>query len=91
MYHQIPNWSVVLVVFVWSLIWAVFDATEDFFAMLIDAKMYRNDAEFSDRQAWANSADPDQTAPRGAPRGIVWSGSTLFAVPSASFSRITLW
>ena len=26
----------------------------------------RNDPEFSDRQAWANSADPDQTAPRGA-------------------------
>ena len=29
-----------------------------------------------DRYAWANSADPDQTAPRGA----VWSGSTLFAI-----------
>ena len=28
--------------------------------------------KFSDRYAWANSADPDQTAPRGA----VWSGST---------------
>ena len=28
--------------------------------------MYRNDPKFSDRQAWANSADPDQTAPRGA-------------------------
>ena len=25
---------------------------------------YRNDPKFSDRQAWANSADPDQTAPR---------------------------
>ena len=25
-----------------------------------------NDPKFSDRQAWANSADPDQTAPRGA-------------------------
>ena len=32
-------------------------------------------------------ADPDQTAPRGA----VWSGSTLFAIPSASFGLITLW
>ena len=42
-------------------------------------KWYRNDPKFSDTQAWANSADPDQTAPRGA----VWSGSTLFAVPSA--------
>ena len=27
---------------------------------------YRNDLKFSDRYAWANSADPDQTAPRGA-------------------------
>ena len=27
---------------------------------------YRNDPKFSDRSAWANSADPDQTAPRGA-------------------------
>ena len=28
--------------------------------------MYRNDPKFSDRYAWANSADPDQTAPEGA-------------------------
>ena len=38
---------------------------------------YRNDPKFSDRQAWANSVDPDQ-------RGAVCSGSTLFAIPSAS-------
>ena len=25
--------------------------------------MYRNDPKFSDRQVWANSVDPDQTAP----------------------------
>ena len=30
---------------------------------------YRNDPKFPDRQIWANSADPDQTAP--APRGAV--------------------
>ena len=48
--------------------------------------MYPNDPKFSDRYAWVNSADPDQTAPRGA----VWSGSTLFAIPSASFGLITL-
>ena len=47
---------------------------------------YRNVPKFSDRQVWTNSADPDQTAPRGA----VWSGSTLFAIPSASFGCITL-
>ena len=28
--------------------------------------IYRNDPKISDRYAWANSADPDQTAPRGA-------------------------
>ena len=27
---------------------------------------YHNVPKFSDRQYWANSADPDQTAPRGA-------------------------
>ena len=27
---------------------------------------YRNGPKFSERYAWANSADPDQTAPRGA-------------------------
>ena len=32
----------------------------------------------SDKMAYANSVDPDQTAPEGA----VWSGSTLFAIPS---------
>ena len=48
---------------------------------------YRNDPKFSDRLIWTNSADPDQTAPRGA----VWSGSTLFAIPAASFGCITHW
>ena len=42
---------------------------------------HRNDPMFLDRLVWANSADPDQTAPRGA----VSSGSSLFAVPFASF------
>ena len=45
---------------------------------------YRNDPKFLDRQVWANSLDPDHTAP------TVWSGSTLFAIPSASFGCITL-
>ena len=42
---------------------------------------YRNDPEFSDRQVWANSADPDQTADQ----------RLDFAIPSVSFERITLW
>ena len=50
-------------------------------------KVYRDFPKFSDRQVWANSADPDQTAPKGA----VWSGSKLFAIPSVSFGLITLW
>ena len=49
-----------------------------------DSKKYRIDPKFSDRYAWANSADPDQTSPR------VWSESTLFAILSASFGLITL-
>ena len=40
-----------------------------------------NGPKFSDR----NSVDLDQTAPRG----TVWSRSTLFAIPSASFGHIT--
>ena len=31
-----------------------------------DQRVYRNDPKFSDRKVWSNSADPDQTAPRGA-------------------------
>ena len=34
----------------------------------------------ADKMAYANSADPDQTAPKGA----VWSGSILFAIPLSS-------
>ena len=34
-----------------------------------------NGPKFPDRQALANSADPDQTAPRGS------GSSTLFAIP----------
>ena len=40
---------------------------------------YHIDLKFSDRQVWANSVDPDQTAPEVCP------GSTLFAILSASF------
>ena len=33
----------------------------------------------ADKMAYADSADPDQTAPSRA----VWSGSTLFAIPQS--------
>ena len=39
----------------------------------------RNNPKFSDRYVKANSAEPDQTAPRGG------SGSSLFAIPFAYF------
>ena len=39
---------------------------------------YHNDPKFSDRYAWANRVDPDQTAP------------TLFAILSASFGLFAL-
>ena len=54
--------------------------TNDTMFLMIRLKMYRNDPKFSDRYAWANIADPAQAAPTGAVR----SGSTLFAIPSAS-------
>ena len=41
---------------------------------------YSNDPKFLDRQISANIVDPDQC-----------SGSTLFAILSASFGHITLW
>ena len=47
---------------------------------------YRNVPKFSDRRAWTNSIDPDQML-----LGAVWSGSTPFAILSASFGLITLW
>ena len=36
-----------------------------------------SNTKVSDKMTYANSADPDQTAPEGA----VWSGSPLFAIP----------
>ena len=50
-------------------------------------RSYCKDPKFSDKHAEANSADPDQTAPRGA----VWSGSSLFAIPFAPFWGIAPW
>ena len=37
----------------------------------------------SDKMAYANSLDPDRTAPKGA----VWSGSRLFAIPPSSLGN----
>ena len=45
---------------------------------------YGNGSQFLDRQIWANSVDPSQTAPQWA----VWSGSTLLAILSATFGHL---
>ena len=42
-----------------------------------------SNTKVSDIIAYANSADPDQTAPEGA----VWSGSSLFAIPLSSWRK----
>ena len=34
--------------------------------VMISFTFYRNDPKFLDSQVWANSADPEQTASRGA-------------------------
>ena len=48
---------------------------------------YPNVPKFSDRWVWANSVDSNQIAPRVA----VWSGSTLFVIPSAAFGHMFIW
>ena len=46
--------------------------------------VYRNEPKFSDSLVWANYEDSDQIAAEGA----AWSGSTVFAILSASFGHI---
>ena len=41
------------------------------------SKKIEHHSVWQNGKKYANSADPDQTAPEGA----VWSGSTLFAIP----------
>ena len=54
------------------------------FSVTNHCKDYRTNSMYWDRQVSANSADQDQTASEEA----VWSGSTLFAIPSSSFGCI---
>ena len=55
--------------------------------------VYRNDPKFLDRYAWANSEDPDQTAPRGAveqsDQGLHCLPFCLHRLDSLLFSRAT--
>ena len=49
---------------------------------------YRNDPKFSERYAWANSADPDQTVPRGA-QGLHCLPFRLHRLDSLLYRRAT--
>ena len=61
--------------------------------------VYRNDPKFSDRYAWANSSDPDQTAPLGSSLirvytvchsvCIVWTHYSMVEPQSSNFRGIT--
>ena len=64
----------------------------------VKSKCYRNDPKFSDRYAWANSADPDQTAPRSSlirvysvchSVSIVWTHYSMVEPQSSNFGVIT--
>ena len=55
-----------------------------------NAYMYRNFPKFSDRQVWANSADLDQTAPRGeSDQGLHCLPFRLHRLDSLRYGRAT--
>ena len=61
----------------------------------LPGQKYRNDPKFSDRYTWANSADPDQTAPPIRVYTvchsvcIVWTHYYMVEPHSSNFSVIT--
>ena len=53
-------------------------------------KYYRNDPKFSDRYAWAKSADPDQTAPKEqSDQGLHCLQFRLHRLDSFLYGRVT--
>ena len=64
--------------------------------LLTEFQSYRNDPKFSDRYAWANSADPDQTAPLIRVYTvchsvcIVWPHDSMVEPHSSNFRVITM-
>ena len=55
-------------------------------------RSYRNDPKFSDRQVWANSVDPDQTADQHLdclPFCIFWTHYSMVKQPCPNFRVIT--
>ena len=51
---------------------------------------YRNDLKFSDRQFWANSVDPDQSAPRQSDQGLHCLPFCLHLLNALLYGRATL-
>ena len=102
LYHTIPNnpelsdrqvwansvdpWSWSSLIWVYTICHSVCIFWLNYYLIKPHCLQYRNDSKVSDRQVCANSVNPDQTARARA----VWSGSTLFTIPSASFGCITL-
>ena len=65
--------SVSIQVYSWIMIWKDSEKENQYYSKCPKI-LY---TKVSDKIAYANNANPDQTAPSGA----VWSGSTLFAIP----------
>ena len=75
--------SIALYLFLGQIKKCVFRVTLPYLIFLMKPSNFlrflkKKSAKHSDEKDWANSVDPDQTAPKGA----VWSGSTLFAILS---------
>ena len=66
---------------------------------ILEKLLYRNDPTFSDRYAWANSADPNQTALEGSSlirvytvchsTCIIWTHYSMIEPHSSNFRVIT--
>ena len=52
--------------------------------------IYRNDLKFSDRQVWANSVDPGQTAPEQSDQGLHCLPFHLDLLDPLLFSKTTV-
>ena len=52
-------------------------------------KMYRNDPKFLDRYAWANSADPDLSAPEQSDQGLHCLPFRLHRLDSSLYGTAT--
>ena len=74
-----------ILIFSVNLLWVICETVTDATPVAhVFFFFYHNDSKFLVRRLLASGVDPDQTAPE------VWSGSTLFAIPSTLFLHINL-